>query len=73
MRRALDNATQAELLRFKAADAVSTQGAGKITIYKITIYEKNGEHRASFDITGSYVLTLRQPPKDASHGKRPRW
>ena len=25
---------------------------------KITIYEKNGEHRASLDITGSYVLTL---------------
>jgi hypothetical protein len=65
---AFDNATQAELLRFKAADAVSAQGAGKITIY-----EKNGEYRASLDITGSYVLMLRQPPRDASHGKRPRW
>jgi hypothetical protein len=48
-----------ELLRFKAGDEVSIQGARKITIY-----EKNGEHRAVLDIMGSYVLTLRQPPKE---------
>jgi len=46
---AFDEATQSRAFAVQG----SIQGAGKITIY-----EKNGEHRASLDITGSYVLTL---------------
>ncbi len=55
---AFDEAVQAGLLRLKANDALSIQGTGKITIY-----EKNGEHRASLDVTASHVLPLRQPTK----------
>ena len=51
---AFDTAAQSELLRLKAGDLVSVQGAAKITVF-----EKSGAHRASLEV----VLALRRPPK----------
>jgi hypothetical protein len=45
---AFDDATQAELLRFKAADAVSIQGAGKITLCSSSRPDGLGSARESF-------------------------
>jgi hypothetical protein len=30
---------------------------------KVSVFEKNGEHRASLDVVAFQVLALRQPPK----------
>jgi hypothetical protein len=53
---AFGEAAQAELLRLKSGDGLSVQGA-----VKVSVFEKNGEHRASLDVTASHVLALRQP------------
>jgi single-stranded DNA-binding protein len=54
-----DQLAQSELLRLTAGDAVSVQGTGRISIFQ----DKNGEHRASLDVTANHVLALRQPKK----------
>jgi single-stranded DNA-binding protein len=54
-----DQLAQSELLRLTAGDAVSVQGTGCISVFQ----DKNGEHRASLDLTASHVLALRQPKK----------
>lgn len=48
--------TQAELLRLHEGDALTVQGVGKVSVF-----EKNGEHRASLEIVAAHVLALRQP------------
>jgi single-stranded DNA-binding protein len=53
---AFDTAAQSQLLRLQAGDSVAIQGAAKISVF-----EKNGEHRASLDVTAAHVLALRQP------------
>jgi hypothetical protein len=55
---AFDEAAQAELLRLTAGESLSVQGA-----MKVSVFEKNGEHRASLDVVAFQVLALRQPPK----------
>jgi single-stranded DNA-binding protein len=52
---AFDESAQAELLRLKTGDAVSIQGG-----MKVSIFEKNGEHRASLDVVASQVTALRR-------------
>jgi hypothetical protein len=51
---AFDTAAQSELLRLAAGDSVSIQGPAKIGIF-----EKNGVHHPSLDVTASNVLALR--------------
>jgi hypothetical protein len=46
-----DLSPQADLLKLKADEAVSIQGA-----MKVGVYEKNGEHRTNLDIVASHVL-----------------
>jgi hypothetical protein len=55
---AFDEAAQAGLLRLTAGESLSVQGA-----MKVSVFEKNGEHRASLDVVAFQVLALRQPPK----------
>ena len=56
---AFDTTAQSELLRLAAGDSVSVQGTGRLSVF-----EKNGEHRASIEVVASHVLALRQPPKE---------
>jgi single-stranded DNA-binding protein len=62
---AFDQAPQTELSRLQAGDIVTVQGSAKISLY-----EKNNEHRAGLDVTAAHVLALRQPqrtkPKQAA-------
>jgi single-stranded DNA-binding protein len=65
---AFDTTAQAELLRLQAGDAVAIQGTAKLGVF-----EKNGEHRASLDVTAAHVLALRQPkPVKAKQDATPR-
>jgi single-stranded DNA-binding protein len=60
-----DERAQAELMRLKAGEAASIQGA-----VKVSVFEQNGEHRASLDVAASHVTALRQPrcPKSKTDG-----
>jgi single-stranded DNA-binding protein len=42
---AFNEAAQTELMRLKAGESLSVQGA-----MKVSVFEKNGEHRASLDV-----------------------
>jgi single-stranded DNA-binding protein len=64
---AFDTRAQSELLRLQAGDAVSIQGTAKLGVF-----EKNGEHRASLDVTAANVLALRQPKPARSKDTTPR-
>jgi single-stranded DNA-binding protein len=65
---AFDEAAQAESLQLKAGESLSVQGA-----MKVSIFEKNGEHRASLDVVASHVLALRQASEAArKEGSRER-
>lgn len=54
---AFDETAQSELLRLAAGDALTAQGR-----FKIGVFEKAGEHRASLDLTATHVLPLRGRP-----------
>ncbi len=61
---AFDQDSQDELRRLKAGDALSIQGKAKVGIY-----EKNGEHRASLDVTAYHVIGLAPKPKPKPKAK----
>jgi hypothetical protein len=61
---AFDEAAQGELMRLKAGESLSIQGA-----MKVSVYEKAGEHRASLDVVASHVLALRQPRRAAPRAR----
>jgi Single-strand binding protein family len=54
-----DEIPQAELPRLKAGEAVSIQGA-----LKVSVFEKSGEHRANLNVTAWHVMGLRQPRRE---------
>jgi single-stranded DNA-binding protein len=54
---AFDERAQAELMRLHAGEALTVQGT-----MKVSVFEKNGEHRASLDIVASQVTPLRRAP-----------
>jgi single-stranded DNA-binding protein len=56
---AFDQAAQAELLRLRAGDALSAQGACKVSIYA----PQGAEPRANIDLVASIVTALRQTKK----------
>jgi len=58
---AFDQAPQTELSRLRAGDIVTVQGSAKISLY-----EKNSEHRAGLDVTAAHVLALGQPKQQRS-------
>jgi hypothetical protein len=64
---AFDEAPKAELLRLKAGESLSVQGPARLGVF-----EKNGEHRASLDITAAHVVALRQPPRTKPKHAAPR-
>ncbi len=66
---AFDQAAQTELLRLAAGESVCIQGVGKLGTF-----EKNGEHRASLDVTANHVLALRQkkPKRDTAPARDDR-
>jgi Single-strand binding protein family len=53
---AFDQAAQSKLLRSKAGDDAMIQGAANFSVF-----EKNGKHRASIDVTAAHILALGQP------------
>jgi single-stranded DNA-binding protein len=54
---AFDEKAQAELMRLHAGEAVAVQGQ-----MKVSVFEKNGEHRASLAVVASQVTALRRAP-----------
>jgi single-stranded DNA-binding protein len=56
---AFSEPAHAELMRLKAGEAVAIQGT-----LKVSVFEKNGEHRARLDVAASHVTTLRQPRRE---------
>jgi hypothetical protein len=57
--RGLHEIPQAELLRLKAGEAVSIQGA-----LKVSLFEKSGERRANLNVTANHVMGFQQPRRE---------
>jgi single-stranded DNA-binding protein len=55
-----DQAAREELLRCHAGDTVAIQGK-----LKVTVYERNGEHRPSLDVVANGVLPAKPKPSPA--------
>jgi single-stranded DNA-binding protein len=54
----VDEAAQAELMRLKAGEALTIQGA-----LRVETYEKDAETKLSLSVVADHVLALRQPTR----------